>query len=41
MNLFAKQKQSQMQKTNLWLPVGNTLEDQDWQIHTTIYKIDN
>ena len=47
MNLFIKQEvESQMQKTNLWLPGDkgegrDKLGDWDWHIHTTIYKTDN
>ena len=46
MNLFTKQKDSQTQKTNLWLPKGkgggggDKLGVWDQQVQTTIYKID-
>ena len=42
MNLFTKQKDSEMQKTILLLPkgkVGATLGVWEEQIHTTVYKI--
>ena len=42
MNLFTKQKDSEMQKTILLLPkgkVGTTLGVWEEQIHTTVYKI--
>ena len=44
MNPYTKQKHSQKQKTNLWLPMGGGMgrinqEYGDKQIQTTIYKI--
>ena len=47
MNLFTKQKQAQIQRTNLWLPKGKVgwcgrdkLGVWDWQMPATVYKID-
>ena len=43
MNLFTKQKQTQTQKTNLWLPKGVGRDKSgvsDEQIQSTIYKTD-
>ena len=44
--IYKTEIESQMQKTNLWLPGGkggrrDKLGDWDRHIHTTIYKIDN
>ena len=45
MNLFIKQKQTQIQKTNLWLPKEKVEErinqDVGINMHITIYKIVN
>ena len=45
--IYKTEIESQMQKTNLWLPGGkpgmgrDKLGDWDGHIHTTLYKIDN
>ena len=35
--------ETQMYRTNVWTPgrKGNELEDWNWHIYTTVYKIDN
>ena len=44
-SIYKTEVEPQMQKLNLKLPVGKAsrdkLEDWDWHIHITIYKIDN
>ena len=43
--IYKTERESQTQKTNLWLPnrkeVKDKLGDWDKHMHTTIYKIDN
>ena len=47
MNLFAKQKQRETQRANMWTStgkgkeVGNKLGDWDRHKHTTLHRIDN
>ena len=42
MNLFTKQKKTQTQRMNLWLPgVKGYLGVWDGHVHTAIFKMDN